>query len=86
MTEKLKKINIYLQPEVEATARRQALAAGQSLSGWFRTRITKHLDQSDALAQAAMTLNALEKHDDSQFNAETFEQELAEAQSKRRVF
>lgn len=63
MTEKLKKINIYLQPEVEATARRQALAAGQSLSAWFRTRITKHLDQSDALAQATMTLNALKKHD-----------------------
>ena len=86
MTEKLKKINIYLPPEVEATARRQALAAGQSLSAWFRARITKHLDQSDALAQAAMTLNALEKHDDSEFNAETFEQELAEAQSKKRVF
>jgi hypothetical protein len=86
MTEKLKKINIYLRPEVEATARRQALATGQSLSGWFRSHITKHLDQSDALAQAAITLNAVEKDDDSEFNAETFEQELAEAQSKKRVF
>lgn len=86
MTEKLKKINIYLQPEVEATARRQALAAGQSLSGWFRSHITKHLDQSDALTQAAMTLNAVEKDDDSEFNAETFESEFDNAQSVERTF
>ena len=63
MTEKLKKINIYLRPEVEATARKEALAAGQPLSGWFRARVTKHLDGGDALAHAAMTLNALKKHD-----------------------
>ena len=86
MTEKLKKINIYLLPEVEATARRQALAAGQSLSGWFRTRITKHLDQSEALAQAAITLNALEKNSKSGFNAEIFERKLAKAQSHKRGF
>lgn len=86
LTEKLKKINIYLQPEVEATARRHALAAGQPLSAWFRSRIEKHLAQSNALVQAATTLNALEMHDDSQFNAGALEQELAESQSKKRVF
>lgn len=86
MTEKLKKINIYLQPEIEAMARREALAAGQSLSGWFRARVVKHLNKGDTLAQAAMKLNALEKDDDSDFNAETFERELVEAQSKKRVF
>lgn len=86
MTEKLKKINIHLQPEIEAMARREALAAGQSLSGWFRARVVKHLNKGDTLAQAAMKLNALEKDDDSDFNAETFERGLVEAQSKKRVF
>lgn len=90
MTEKLKKINIYLQPEIEAMARREALAAGQSLSGWFRARVMKHLEKGDSLAQAAIKLTALENENnidgDSEFNAETFERELAEAQSKKSVF
>lgn len=56
MIKKLKKINIYLQPEIEAMARREALAAGQSLSGWFRVRVMKHLEKGDSLTQAAIKL------------------------------
>ena len=90
MTAKVKKINIYLPPELEASARMQALTAGQSLSAWFRGRVTKHLKADDALSQAAIKLTALENDNningDSEFNAEIFEQELTEAQSGRQDF
>ena len=39
-------------------------------------------DESQALAEAAKTLTALETEDDADFNAEVFEREFAKAQAK----
>ena len=79
-----------MPPEIEASARMHALTAGQSLSAWFRARVTKHFHESDALAQAAIPLTAMENENnidgDSVFNVEIFEQELVEAQSGKQGF
>lgn len=54
MSETLKKINIYIRPELKIIARQAATSEGLSLSAWFRKRAHEDLALSVELQTSAM--------------------------------
>ncbi|MES2944528.1 MAG: hypothetical protein V4772_16795 [Pseudomonadota bacterium] len=56
MAEKLKKLGIYMHPELKAAARNAAKAEGLSLSAWFRKQLRQDMEHG-ALAAATNPQN-----------------------------
>jgi len=48
VAEKLKKINIYLRPELKSVAQWAAAKEGLSLSAWFRKQVHQALSHQSA--------------------------------------
>ena len=53
MSETLKKINIYIRPELTIVAKQAATSEGLSLSAWFRKRAHEELALSVELQTSA---------------------------------
>ena len=52
MAEKLKKLSIYMRPELKAAARNAAEADGLSLSAWFRKKLHQELERQAPIKAA----------------------------------
>lgn len=52
MAEKLRKISIYMRPEVKEAARNAAQAENLSLSAWFRKQLRQDMERGALTATA----------------------------------
>ncbi len=55
MSETLKKIHIYIRPELKIVARQAATSEGLSLSAWFRKRAHEELGLSTDMQPSELT-------------------------------
>lgn len=89
MNSKLHPVTFELPDQLIAELTSTAQAKGMTLEEWVTilvkqaiNKLPAQIDESQALAEAARTLTALETEDDADFNAEVFEREFAQAQAK----
>jgi predicted HicB family RNase H-like nuclease len=50
VADKLKKLSLYMRPEVKAAACNAAAAEGLLLSAWFRNQVQERLEHEDQMA------------------------------------
>lgn len=88
MNSKLHPVTFELPDQLIAEITSTAQAKGMTLEDWVTILLKKAInelpaptDESQALAEAAKTLTALETEDDADFNAEVFESEFSQAQA-----
>ena len=89
MNSKLHTVTFELPDQLIAELTSTAQAKGMTLEEWVTILVKKainelpaQIDESQALAEAAKTLTALETEDDAGFDAEVFEREFSQAQAK----
>jgi hypothetical protein len=87
MSSKLHSVTFELPDELMAELTITAHAKGMTLEEWVTILVKQasrelptQADENQTLAEAAKTLTVLETEDDTDFNAEVFECEFAEAQ------